>query len=88
MEVARMRVAFSLVKEHVDVVEKGKLPLDPEANPMIDPRSVGYQATHPSNMIYISIDFPSGFALPVFTNFLPKTFGSCWVYVPKCYCHS
>jgi hypothetical protein len=59
MEVARMRVAFSLVKEHVNVVEKGKLPLDPEVNPMIDPRSVGFPASRPKNMTITRIGFPS-----------------------------
>jgi hypothetical protein len=40
LEVAKLRVVYGLVKEHVDVVERGKPPLDPRLNPMIDPKSV------------------------------------------------
>jgi hypothetical protein len=40
VEVARMRVVYGFVREHVDVVERMLPPVDPTANPLIDPRSV------------------------------------------------
>ncbi|CAN8062348.1 unnamed protein product [Agarophyton chilense] len=39
LEVARMRVTYGLVKEHVEAVEKGLGGIDANANPLIDPRS-------------------------------------------------
>ena len=40
VEVARMRVTYGLVKEHVEAIEKGLPGIDPETNPLLDPRSV------------------------------------------------
>lgn len=40
LEVARMRVAYGLVKEHADALRTEKTAIDPETNPLIDPRSV------------------------------------------------
>ncbi|KAI0566415.1 Ribosomal protein S18 [Gracilaria domingensis] len=39
LEVARMRVTYGLVKEHINAIEKGLPGLDPDSNPLIDPRS-------------------------------------------------
>ncbi|PXF40457.1 30S ribosomal protein S18 [Gracilariopsis chorda] len=39
LEVARMRVTYGLLKEHVEAIEKGLEDVDPESNPLIDPRS-------------------------------------------------
>ena len=39
-EVARLRVTYGLVKEHAEAIEQGVDEIDPEKNPLIDPRSV------------------------------------------------
>lgn len=38
-----MRVTYGLLKEHVEAVEKGLEGVDPELNPLIDPRSVRFK---------------------------------------------
>lgn len=38
-----MRVTYGLLKEHVEAIEKGLEDVDPESNPLIDPRSVRFQ---------------------------------------------
>jgi len=40
VELARMKVAYELLKEHVKSVEENLPPPDPQRNPLIDPRSV------------------------------------------------
>ncbi len=40
VEEARMKVAYGLLKEHVNAAKEGLPPPDPRTNPMIDPRSV------------------------------------------------
>lgn len=35
-----MKAVYKLVKEHVRVVEESQPPIDSDANPLIDPRSV------------------------------------------------
>lgn len=39
-EVARMRVTYGLLKEHVQALEQNLDGVDAETNPLIDPRSV------------------------------------------------
>lgn len=40
LEIARLRVTYGLVKEHVEALEQNIDAVEPETNPMIDPRSV------------------------------------------------
>lgn len=40
LEVSRMRVTYGLLKEHVEAMKKDVDPIDPDKNPLIDPRSV------------------------------------------------
>lgn len=48
-----MKVTYGLVREHIRAIEENQPALDPEENPLIDPRSVrphhSLPIPHPSN---------------------------------------
>lgn len=48
-----MRVVYSYVKEHAEIVEKMKPPVDPVMNPLIDPRSVRCNSHFDDTLHYI-----------------------------------
>lgn len=39
-EVARLRLLYGLIREHVQAVKRGIAEVDPTSNPLLDPRSV------------------------------------------------
>lgn len=51
-EVARLRVTYGLVKEHAEAIKQGIDEIDPERNPLIDPRSVCISSKMRDDTIY------------------------------------
>lgn len=77
-----MRIVYSYLKEHTEVVSKTKPPVNPADNPLIDPRSVSWsfplhrRPSHarPSRLFDAPSEFSPNFskmlklAFPLFTS--------------------
>lgn len=42
-EIAKLRLMYGLIREHVEASRRGLQEVDPESNPLLDPRSVSYK---------------------------------------------